>query len=119
MKKFSFLIIPILLLHNACTNTDAHKKTELKSYPIIALQQKDTTLALKYVADIQACKNIEIHARLTGALEHIYVDEGQSVQKGQLLFRINTDELNISLKKADISPSQNYSIERFEVIRHK
>ncbi len=34
---------------------------------------------------------------------------------------VNTPEeqVSIALKKAGISPSDNYSIERFEVIRHK
>lgn len=101
MKKRFFLFIPVLFFSISCTNTQAKKEKEIKSYPIISLQQKDTTLQLNYVADIQACKNIEIHARLNGVLENIYVDEGQPVKKGQLLFRINKDELNFSLKKAE------------------
>jgi membrane fusion protein (multidrug efflux system) len=72
-----------------------------KSYPVIAVIEKDTALQNRYVADIQARKNVEIHARVSSVLEQVHVDEGQTVHKGQLLFTINDDELRIALSKAD------------------
>jgi len=79
-------------------NTPADKA---KSYPVISVIEKDTALQTRYVADIQARKNVEIHARVAGILEHVHVDEGQTVRKGQLLFSINDDELRIALSKAE------------------
>lgn len=102
MNRNYLLVIPVLLLH-ACTQGNAAKNKieKEKSYPVIAVIEKDTALQMQYVADIQARKNVEIHARVSGMLEQIHVDEGQTVHKGQLLFRINDDELQIALNKAN------------------
>jgi len=41
------------------------------------------------VADIQSLQNVEIRNKVKGYVEKIYVDEGQHVHSGQLLFKIN------------------------------
>jgi membrane fusion protein (multidrug efflux system) len=61
---------------------------------------KDTVLAHEYVADIQAVQNVELRARVAGFLDRIYVDEGQDVRKGQILFKINDEEYKAELAKA-------------------
>ncbi len=94
----------VSLLFVSCTTGNATKgqaDEQEKTYPVIALMERDTVLELQYVADIQARKNIELRARVEGILEKIYVDEGQPVKKGQLLFRINDEELRVGLAKAN------------------
>lgn len=98
------IILPAaaLLFLLSCKDTkEKEKVTTPKSYPVYTLQQKDTTLEVRYVAEIQARKNVEIRNRFAGSLEHIYVDEGETVHKGQLLFSINDDELQIAHSKAN------------------
>lgn len=68
--------------------------------PVVTLNTRDTVVSTAYVADIQAIKNIEIRTRVRGFLEKIYVDEGQPVKKGQLLFKLNDEEFKIMLSKA-------------------
>ncbi|GAA4466637.1 efflux RND transporter periplasmic adaptor subunit [Nemorincola caseinilytica] len=101
-KNYYILAMPVLCLY-ACTTGNTSPKTseKYKAYPVINVIEKDTSLHLQYVADIQARKNVEIHTRVTGILEHIHVDEGDQVHKGQLLFSINDDELQIALSKAN------------------
>jgi membrane fusion protein (multidrug efflux system) len=95
----------ISILYTSCTvhgETKNEASEEMsKTYPVIELTTQDTVLQLSYVADIQAQKNIEIRARVSGILEKIYVDEGQMVKKGQLLFRINDEELKVALSQAN------------------
>jgi len=50
--------------------------------------QMDTTFTKEFVSQIRSLKNIEIRAQEKGYLQQIYVDEGQHVNKGQVLFRI-------------------------------
>lgn len=69
------------------------------SLPVVKLQNKDTTLLQNYVADIQACRNVEIRAKVSGFIDKILVDEGQEVKKGQLLFIINDVELQSELSR--------------------
>jgi len=103
MNKSYFLAIPASLLIYACSDSNASRKTfrEHRDYPVIPVIEKDTSFYVQYVADIQARKNVDIYARVPGILERIHVDEGESVRKGQLLFTINDDELQIALSKAN------------------
>lgn len=85
----------------ACTaKGEADNKDTRSELPVIKLSQKDTVLYRDYVTDIQAVKNVEIRARVQGFLEKIYVDEGQTVRKGQLLFQVNDREFVTELAKA-------------------
>jgi membrane fusion protein (multidrug efflux system) len=79
---------------------DNSAQEELVQLPVVTLNTRDTVVSTAYVADIQAIKNIEIRTRVRGFLEKIYVDEGQAVKKGQLLFKLNDDEFKNMLSKA-------------------
>jgi membrane fusion protein (multidrug efflux system) len=48
----------------------------------------DTAFTKEYVSQIKSVRNIEIRAQEKGYLQNIYVDEGQYVNAGQILFRI-------------------------------
>lgn len=48
----------------------------------------DTTMVKDYVCQISAIQHIELRALEKGYLQKIYVDEGQRIRKGQLMFEI-------------------------------
>jgi membrane fusion protein (multidrug efflux system) len=77
-----------------------NNETELNTFPVLQLSSCDTVLHSNYVADIEAVRNVEIRARVNGFLNKIYVDEGQHVQQGQLLFSLNDEEYRAELAKA-------------------
>ena len=62
--------------------------------------QKDTTVTKEYVAQIHSIQRIELRALEKGYLEKIYVDEGQHVQQGQLMFQIKPTVYQVELKKS-------------------
>lgn len=87
MKRVAlFVSLSTILLCN-CTSKNQEKE-ETKNFPITNPIVLDTILKKEYIAQIQSLKNIEIRAQEKGFLENIYVDEGQFVKKGQLMFRI-------------------------------
>lgn len=61
----------------------------------------DTVIIKEYVADIHSVQNIEIRARVKGYLDKIFVDEGKSVNEGQVLFSINNQFYIEELNKAN------------------
>lgn len=75
-------------------------KQDLTTFPVVQLALTDTILHKNYVADIQAVRNVEIRARVNGFLNKIYVDEGQQVSQGQLLFSLNDEEFRAELARA-------------------
>lgn len=93
----------ITLAFSACTmqseNTAANNAP--RSVPVANVSVLDTIIYNEYVADIQAVKNVEVRARLSGFLEKIYVEEGAQVKAGQVLFKINDEEYKADVSKAE------------------
>lgn len=61
----------------------------------------DTSFTKEYVSQIRSVRDIEIRTQEKGFLENIYVDEGQTVKSGQLLFRIMPKIYEAELLKAE------------------
>ncbi|WP_316934379.1 efflux RND transporter periplasmic adaptor subunit [Hymenobacter sp. AT01-02] len=68
--------------------------------PVTTLQPTEQELFHDYVANVQAVRNVEVRAQVAGFLEHIYVDEGRQVKKGQPLFRLNASAYQNSVNQA-------------------
>ncbi|MBD2754434.1 efflux RND transporter periplasmic adaptor subunit [Spirosoma validum] len=99
MLRSSILLISILFI--GCSGDE--KKTEEPeklTVPVVQLTQQPTTLQRDYVTTLEAVRNVEIRARVSGFLEKIHVDEGQTVRQGQLLFSLNAAEYRVGLEKA-------------------
>jgi membrane fusion protein (multidrug efflux system) len=66
----------------------------------MTLSPTDVVIPKDYICDIQALQYVEIHARVQGYLDKIYVDEGQFVKKGAPLFQLTSSEYRESVAKA-------------------
>lgn len=89
-----------LILMTACRETPIAK--ENKKYQVIHPLVKDTSYEREYAATINSILNVDIRNRIKGFIEEIYVDEGRKVVKGQLLFRLNSAEIEQLVRKADV-----------------
>lgn len=98
-KALAFLFLFASFLSSCSSSTNKEDGSE--EFPVTRIIRKDTTLFKEYVSDIHAFRNVEIRARVQGYLDQIYVDEGQTVKKGQLLFRINDEEYQAALAQAN------------------
>lgn len=66
-----------------------HHHTEARPrFEVTTVLKRDTELVRSYVAQIRAHQHIEVRALERGYLRDIFVDEGQSVRRGQGLFQI-------------------------------
>ncbi|TAH20768.1 MAG: efflux RND transporter periplasmic adaptor subunit [Cytophagales bacterium] len=88
----ALLSICFCLIASACTPIDNEQTKTPQRFPITSPIYIDTVNYINYVADIQALKNVEIRARVKGYIEKIHIDEGQKVQRGQVLFSISNQE---------------------------
>ncbi|WP_407404210.1 efflux RND transporter periplasmic adaptor subunit [Chryseobacterium sp.] len=96
----------LALVMLSCSKNKKVNKEENSEVPILRIVEKDTIVSNSFVTDIQAKKNIEIRCRMMGLLQHIYVNEGQSVRKGQILFKINDSEYQMELAKINANVRQ-------------
>ena len=62
--------------------------------------RKDTSITKDYVCQIHSIRHIELRALEKGYLQHISVDEGQHVKKGQQMFHIMPNVYEADLQKA-------------------
>lgn len=65
-----------------------HKTHEEVTFHVTSPLIRDTIIYHEYVSQIRSIRHIELRALEKGYLQSIYVDEGQTVKKGQLLFQI-------------------------------
>jgi membrane fusion protein (multidrug efflux system) len=99
LNFIAFFVITIAIVGCHANGSTEVKTNNAPSYPVVTLQVKDTTLQQGYVTDIEAIRNVEIRAKVTGYIDKILVDEGQEVKKGQPLFLINDAEYGVQLSK--------------------
>jgi membrane fusion protein, multidrug efflux system len=100
MKKnvlFSGLIA--LLCLTSCTSKKKEKE-EVSKFTVTNAMSIDTSFTKEYVSQIHSFRDIEIRTQEKGFLQNIYVDEGQYVDAGQLLFRIMPKMYEAELLKA-------------------
>ena len=84
--KIGAILFTILGLSSCSSKVEEQGKKDvfLSTNPLI----KDTLITKEYVCQIRSISHIELRALERGYLQNIYVDEGQFVKKGQLMFQI-------------------------------
>lgn len=89
-----------LLGHVGCSSK-AEEKEEVVTYQVTSPLRKDTTITKDYVCQIHSIRHIEMRAQQRGYIQNIYVDEGQHVRAGQLMFQIMPKLYEAELNKAE------------------
>jgi membrane fusion protein (multidrug efflux system) len=90
----------VALYVTGCASKKAEKE-ETGKYTVTSPVRIDTTFTKEYVSQIKSVRNIEIRAQEKGFLQNIYVDEGQFVKAGQVLFRIMPKMYEAEVLKAE------------------
>ena len=86
-KLLVFTGLIAVICPTSCTS-QKEEKEEGDKFIVTNPIKIDTSFIKQYVSQIRSVRNIEIRAQEKGFLQNIYVDEGQFVKKGQLLFKI-------------------------------
>lgn len=76
-----------VLCNTGCKSHKDHKEVET-TFQVTSPIVIDTSVINEYVCQISSVRHIELRAQERGYLQNIYVDEGQFVRSGQVLFRI-------------------------------
>jgi membrane fusion protein, multidrug efflux system len=100
MKTILILSSVISLLFCVSCQSDKHKEIEEATFLVTKPIEKDTVIFQNYVCQINSIQHIELRALERGYLHKIYVDEGQFVKKGQLMFQVMPSIYRAELGKA-------------------
>ncbi|MCG1035120.1 efflux RND transporter periplasmic adaptor subunit [Polaribacter sargassicola] len=101
MKKTNLYILSTLSIV-AIFFTSCGDKTETKqaiqappaAIPVSEIKTKTVIGYTEYPATIEGTVNSDVRAKTSGYIDKVYVDEGQKVRKGQILFKLETQSLS-------------------------
>lgn len=93
-----------IVLFASCSEHEVEKEKEA-TFTVTSPIQTDTTIYKEYVAQIHSANHIELRSQEKGYLQKIFVDEGQFVKKGQLMFKLMPAiyEAEVSKAKAELN----------------
>ncbi len=94
MKCYSAsLVIACFGLILACSDNQRRKsKAAPKAYQVLMVKHHPATLFYEFPAVIEGQQVIEIRPKVDGYVQEIHVNEGATVKKGQLLFKISNPQ---------------------------
>ncbi|MBA4745149.1 MAG: efflux RND transporter periplasmic adaptor subunit [Muricauda sp.] len=97
MKTIKSIVVATgVLLLMSCGGKNQQQATapQAPSLKVSTLKKQDITIYNSYSTNIQGLQNVEIWPKVAGFVQKIYVEEGQQVKKGQLLFKLETQTLS-------------------------
>jgi len=97
MKNIYFLI-PLSLMMGC--SEKKQPAVILPQLPVMVVMSKPATTYSIYPASVEGVTNVEIRPQVTGILDHIFVDDGAFVKKGESLFHIEPAPFREKLNNA-------------------
>ena len=88
MKKNKFLLLAAAAVMFASCGGQQGKMGD-DEYAVRTIETQNTELQTTYPATIRGVQDVEIRPMVSGFITKMYVKEGQTVKKGQVLFEIN------------------------------
>jgi len=99
-KILMFMSLCALLCYASCSSKKEEAEAETK-FLVTSPLRRDTLVTRVYVCQIRAIQHIELRSRESGYLQKVFVDEGQFVKKGQMMFQILPALYKAELQKAE------------------
>lgn len=105
---FSALIAIVVLASCGKKQEQAQAPQGPAPFPVQTITKQDAVVYQEYTANLEGQQNVEIRPKVNGFIQKIYVDEGQVVKKGQLLFKLETQTQNqdASAAQANVKAAQ-------------
>lgn len=98
--KNTVLFFVISLLFLSCKKEQPAMQMPVIPYPVVTVESRDVVGYQEFPTQIQGVNNNEVRAKIQGYITEVVVDEGQTVNKGQVLFRLETNTLTQSASAA-------------------
>ena len=115
-------LMALAIILTSCAHHEEHEE-ESGKFQVTSPLKIDTTFYQEYVAQIHSSSHIELRSQERGYLQKIFVDEGQFVKKGTLMFKImpivyeaEVEKAKAELEYADIEFNNTKSLADNEVV---
>jgi membrane fusion protein, multidrug efflux system len=126
--KYALIVVVGAMISSCSTGSSKEQnKINLLSIPVMELQSRNIEVPKTYVCDIQAVQFVDVRAKVEGYVDRIFVDEGESVRKGQTLFQLSSMEFNEMVNSANArlmqakaeSKAASLEVERLKILVDK
>ena len=97
---YVYIVITTLILVSCSQQKQPNRNNQIKDYAVLSLTPKNNTSFTDFPATISGENTVEIRPMVDGYLEAIYVKEGATVKKGQLLFKIKNPQFEQAVVSA-------------------
>ena len=101
-RNLSFILLMIVAV--SCSQSQGEGSAgmagQAKEYQVVAVKPQSTTLYKDYPTTLQGQQTVEIRPKVAGYIDAILVDEGALVKKGQILFRLNSNDIQAQVRSA-------------------
>lgn len=123
IQKSTLLFLSLIVLAGCRkNNSNPSYQQQAPELPVEIVQQGDASVSREYAASVEGVSNVEIRPQVTGYLSKIFVDEGDFVRAGQVLFKIEDQVFREQLKSAQaalITAQANLSTSKIDLDRKK
>lgn len=99
----AFALVAISLVSlGSCGNSSEQQTAEPPpaAYPVLTITPQKAELYADFPANIQGQEDIELRPKIDGYIDKIFIDEGSTVKKGQLLFTILNPQYEQAVRNA-------------------
>jgi len=106
------LALCLALVLSACggaTGQDSPKQESSPTpYPVLSVEARSLVLPSSYPATLEGVQTVNVRPRVQGFIVEMRVDEGDPVEQGQVLFRLNNEEYQQAVRsaKADVEAAR-------------
>ena len=105
IKQFTNLaLIASLLMIYSCSNKQQGNngmQSQVREYLVQEVTPQNITLHKEFPTMLEGEQTVEIRPRVAGYIEKTFVDEGDYVKKGQVLFQLNANDIRAQVRSAE------------------
>ena len=94
MTKTFLLSLLLGIFLSSCNDGDQTAPIPVKPYPVVAAEMKEINGFYSFPTDIAGKNNNQVRSKIQGYIKQVFVEDGQKVTAGQVLFRIETNVQN-------------------------
>ena len=114
--RFSLLILSLAYLCSACNASEAESSKKeagkKRAVPVVVATatQKTIPIQLSATGTVEAYSTVSVKSQVGGQLTGVYFQQGQNVNKGDLLFKIDSRPLQAALMQANAAKAKDLAL---------
>lgn len=113
IKFYPFVLLALSLLVLSCGKKSQEQALPPQPFPVYVVESRDVPIYNDFVGQVYGEKDIPIRARVEGFLTGIHFQEGEKVDKGQLLYTIDPEPFleKVAAEKSGVSEAQTILVQ--------